>query len=281
MKEKQKNWLITGASSGIGRKLTEQLLQSGEKVAALVRQPNKLDDLATQFPHSLFVTQLDLTDVNDIPNVVADVFSEMEHIDVVVSSAGYGLIGAVEELSHEEILQQLTVNMLSSIFLIKATLPLLRMRKTGHIIQISSEGAHIAYPGASIYHASKWGIEGFCEALAVEVRSFGIHVTIVEPGRVKTEFDDNAVLSKQQIAEYRKSAVGNYLRLMEMGKFPPIGDPVKVASAIIATTKDLKPPLRLTLGSDAYKNMSRALEQRLQALYKQEHFASITDFDEC
>lgn len=281
MKEKQKNWLITGASSGIGRKLTEQLLQSGEKVAALVRQPNKLDDLATQFPHSLFVTKLDLTNVNDIPNAVADVFSEMEHIDVVVSGAGYGLVGAVEELSHEEILQQLTVNLLSSIFLVKATLPFLRMRKTGHIIQISSEGAHIAYPGASIYHASKWGIEGFCEALAVEVRSFGIHVTIVEPGRVKTEFDDNAVLSKQQIAEYRKSAVGNYLRLMEMGKFPPIGDPVKVASAIIATTKDLKPPLRLTLGSDAYKNISKAMEQRLQALHKQEQLASTTDFEEC
>lgn len=270
-----KTWLITGASSGIGLNVTEQLLKQGHTVVALIRSPHKLLKLAEQYPETLHISELDLSEPEKIVPAVDYAFRTTGKIDIVLSAAGYALVGATEELDEAAISTQITTNLLAPILLTKAALPHLRKQKSGHILHISSEGGQITYPSAGIYHASKWGAEGFFEALAKEVQSLGITVTLIEPGRIKTEFDNNAVIFEPKIDEYRKTAVGTYFRLLAMGRFPMIGDPAKVAQSIINITHEIHPPLRLILGSDSYKNIIRETEKRLQAAKTQQHMSVV------
>lgn len=272
-----KTWLITGASSGIGLSVTNQLLQRGHKVVALVRSPHKLKALTDQYPKTLFVLELDLTQSDEITSVVNHAFQRAGHIDILLSCAGYALVGAAEELDATAIRAHITTNLLAPIYLAQAVLPYFRKQKSGHILHISSEGGQITYPSASIYHASKWGAEGFFEALGKEVQNLGIKVTLIEPGRIKTEFDNNAVIVEPRIDDYRKTTVGTYLRLLAMGRFPMIGDAAKVAQMIINITADTNPPLRLILGSDSYKNIIRETEKRLQAARAQKETAKNTN----
>jgi NAD(P)-dependent dehydrogenase (short-subunit alcohol dehydrogenase family) len=272
-----RTWLITGASSGIGRKLAERVLAQGDRVAAILRVPARLADLEQAYPDKLSLFTQDLADTRAIPETVACILDRMGWIDIVLSGAGYVLVGAAEEASDTQIAHQLSVNLLAPIMLIKAVLPHLRERRAGRIIQISSEGGQIAYPSASLYHAGKWGVEGFCEALAQEIRSFGIAVTLVEPGRVATGFEANAVLAETPIEDYRRSTVGQYLKLVQMGRFPSPGDPDKVARVIVDLAADPAPPLRMTLGSDAIRNVGEALRKRLTALEAQAPGAAGTD----
>lgn len=270
-------WMITGASSGIGLQITQLLLKRGAKVAAIVRSPEKLKHLSESFQSSLCIFPLDLSQTAKIKQCVQSVTEHFGDIDVVLSGAGYALVGAAEELNDADIETQLDVNLLAPIFLAKAILPYFRHRKKGKIIQISSEGGQITYPSASIYHASKWGIEGFFQSLHSEVKNFGIAVTLVEPGRVQTEFDNNAVVIKPTIEDYRRGTVGNYFRLLSMGRFPMIGDARKVAEAIIDLGWMQNPPLRVVLGSDSYNNIHRSLTEGLTELKKQENTSAKTD----
>lgn len=272
-----KTWLITGASSGIGLNVTKQLLQDGHKVIALVRSPQKLQAFTDQYPTTLNILKLDLTQTEKIAPIVECAFQHAGRIDVLLNAAGYALVGAAEELNDNAISTQITTNLLAPIYLTKAALPYFRKQKTGHILHISSEGGQITYPSASIYHASKWGAEGFFESLAKEVQNLGIKVTLIEPGRIKTEFDNNAVITEPQLDDYRKTTVGTYFRLLAMGRFPMIGDPAKVAQMIIKVSTVTNPPLRLILGSDSYKNIIRETENRLQAAKEQQKTAKSTD----
>ena len=275
-----KTWLITGASSGIGLAVTRQLLEKGNKVAALVRGLQKLKALQEQYPEQLSVTELDLSDTRKIAQSVQAIFETSGKIDVILSAAGYALVGAAEELDEQDITTHIEANLLAPIFLSKAALPFLRAQKHGHIMHISSEGGHITYPSASIYHASKWGSEGFFDALAKEVQALNIAVTLIEPGRIKTGFDDHASVAKIAIDDYRKTAVGAYFRLLAMGRFPMIGDAEKVALRIIETSELPKPPLRLVLGSDSYKNITRETQKRLDSFLMQKETAAQTDAED-
>lgn len=271
-------WFITGAGSGLGYVLTELLLAKGERVAATTRQQFEgLNALKLRYGDQLWLSELDVTDVPAIARVVDAAFKALGTIDVVVSNAGYVLLGALEELSHEQIHQQINTNLMGPIFLLKAFLPYLRDQGHGRIFQMSSEAGQMTYPALSIYHATKWGVEGFCESLAREVAVFNIQVTIVEPGRTQTQFDENAVMPIVFNREYQKSTVGNYRRLLAMGKFPNIGDAHRVAQRIILTNDQTQLPLRLTLGSDAYTNISKALNERLRLLNTQKESAYSTD----
>ncbi len=271
-------WFITGAGSGLGYVLTELLLAKGERVAATTRQQFEgLNALKLRYGDQLWLSELDVTDVTAIARVVDAAFKALGTIDVVVSNAGYVLLGALEELSHEQIHQQINTNLMGPIFLLKAFLPYLRDQGHGRIFQMSSEAGQMTYPALSIYHATKWGVEGFCESLAREVAVFNIQVTIVEPGRTQTQFDENAVMPIVFNREYQKSTVGNYRRLLAMGKFPNIGDAHRVAQRIILTNDQTQLPLRLTLGSDAYTNISKALNERLRLLNTQKESAYSTD----
>lgn len=274
---KGQRWLITGASSGIGLEVTKLLLQHGAKVAAIVRNPQKISALHQEYPKALALLRLDLSETSKVAGCVQSAINSMGRIDTALSTAGYALVGAAEELGEHAITKQINVNLVAPIFLAKAILPHFRELKTGRFLQLSSEGGQMAYPAAAIYHASKWGLEGFFEALSMEVKGLGIAVTLIEPGRIQTEFDNNAVVVEPQSEDYRSSAVGTYFKLLSMGRFPMIGDPRKVAEAILDLSQQEDPPLRLVLGSDSYKNINRALKKRLSEVEQQKDTSSQTD----
>src|SRR3546814_901907 len=183
-----KTWFITGTSTGLGRLLTERLLERGDQVVATLRRPGALDELLVRPGNRLHVLTLDVTDTRAVRTVMAAAFDRPGHIDVVVNNAGYGLFGAGEEAIDEQIDRQIATNLVGSIQCIRAALPHLRRQGGGRIVQVSSEGGQIAYPNFSLYHATKWGIEGFVESVAKEVASFGIDFLIVEPGPTGTHF---------------------------------------------------------------------------------------------
>ncbi|MFC3550363.1 SDR family oxidoreductase [Lysobacter cavernae] len=270
-------WLVTGAGRGLGRAITQQLLARGDHVAATVRQLDALDDLARQHPDRLIVRQLDMADHAAIRATVDEAVAALGGLDVVASNAGYALVGAAEEASDEQIAAHLSVNLLGPIHLIRAALPHLRRQGHGRIVQVSSENGQMSLPALSCYQAAKWGIEGYCESVAQEVAPLGIQMIIVEPGRIATAFDRSSVPAQTQIDDYQRTSVGNLLRLHAMGRLPRLGDPQRMAQAIIACADSTSPPLRLLLGSDAWRNVERALHARMAVLDGQRESAAATD----
>jgi NAD(P)-dependent dehydrogenase (short-subunit alcohol dehydrogenase family) len=273
-----RNWLITGTSNGLGRILTEKLLGRGDRVVATVRKTDALADLKAQHPERLWVVTVDMTDTAGLRRTVDQAFARFGRIDIVVSNAGYGLFGAAEELTDAQIDQQIATNLVGSIQLIRATLPYLRAQGGGRILQVSSEGGQIAYPGFSVYHASKWGIEGFIEALSQEVAPFGIDFVLVEPGPTRTNFGAGLVQAKP-LPDYVGKPADQLRQAFINGTFPIKGDAVRTVDAIIAAADGKHPALRLTLGSTAYSSISKALRDRQQSLEAQREIAYSADAD--
>lgn len=272
-----KTWFITGTSSGFGRLLTEKLLARGDVVAATLRGDGPLDDLSARYGDQLRVVRLDLTDTARIRTVVDRTFAGLGRVDVVVNNAGYGLFGAAEELTDEQIRHQLDTNVVGSIQVIRAVLPWLRDQRGGRILHVSSEGGQIAYPGFSVYHASKWGLEGFVESVAQEVAPFGIQFTLVEPGPTTTNFGAGLVHATP-LPAYADTPVGELRRGIAAGEgFATWGDPAKVVDAMIVAADQEVAPRRLTLGSGAYTSVRAALLSRLAELEAQQELAFSTD----
>jgi NAD(P)-dependent dehydrogenase (short-subunit alcohol dehydrogenase family) len=274
-----RNWFITGTSSGFGRIMTERLLERGDRVFATLRQPERLNELKARHGDALAVAALDVTDSEAVRAIVGRAFSTFGHIDVVVSNAGYGLFGAAEEVTDAQIRHQLDTNVIGSMQVVRAALPLLRAQGSGRILQLSSMGGQIALPGLSLYHASKWAIEGFFETLVQEIAPFGIEATLVEPGGARTEFGLGSMVVGPPLDAYRTAPFSQRRKILAEGTHNPIGDPDKMVRAMIASV-DLSPaPLRLTLGSDAYRLMHAALSDRLARLEAQKPLAFSTDAD--
>jgi NAD(P)-dependent dehydrogenase (short-subunit alcohol dehydrogenase family) len=272
-------WFITGTSSGFGRLLTEKLLARGDRVAATLRRTDALDDIKKVHGDRLWIATLDLTDTDAIHATVTRAFAELGRIDVVVSNAGYGLFGAAEEVSSAQIRHQVDTNLIGSIELIRAVLPHLRAQGGGLIQQVSSEGGQITYPNFSLYHATKWGIEGFVEAVAKEVAPFGITFTIVEPGPTRTDFGKGLV-SAQPMEVYENTPAGEVRRAIATGGFDIKGDPDRMADAMIAYAGLDRPPLRLALGGATYPSIKAALEARLAELEAHKATTIAMDFDD-
>lgn len=272
----QRTWFITGTSSGFGRLMTEQLLARGERVAATLRTPAALDDLRARYPEQLWVARLDVTDAAALHDVVARAFAELGRIDVVVSNAAYGLFGAAEELSDAQIRRQLDTNLLGSIGLIRAALPHLRKQGGGRVIQVSSEGGQMAYPNFSVYHATKWGIEGFVESVAQEVAPFGIEFTLAEPGPTPTNFAAG-LDTAPALPDYAGTPSGAVRRALADGSFRLSGDPVRMVGIMIDSADQSPAPRRITLGSTAYGSIRAALSERLARLEEQKALACSAD----
>src|SRR3569833_1028020 len=219
-----RTWFITGTSSGFGRQLFEQLLARGDRVAATARRTEPLDDLAARHGDRLWRARLAVTDTATMREVVARAFAELGRIDVVVSNAGYGLFGAAEELTDEQIDRQLATTLTGSIQLARAVTPHLRRQGGGRFIQIASVGGQIAFPAMSLYHATKWGIEGFWESSAPELAPFGIEVTIVEPGMARTDFAGGGSVLAAPLPEYADGPSGE-LHRRAAGELPPLPAP--------------------------------------------------------
>ena len=274
----QRTWLITGVNSGFGRQMTEQLLARGDRVAGTVRKIEAMDDLKGRYGGLLWLATLDVTDTPAIRHVVDEAFNELGRIDVVVSNAGYGLIGAAEEVTDEQVIHQINTNLIGSIQLVRAALPHLRRQGGGRIIQLSTMGGQAAFPGGSLYHASKWGIEGFIDALGQEVAPFNIGCTIVEPGAARTDFRYRSARLGPKIDAYNVSSASMARRMIEEGTSVPIGDPAKMVGIMIASIDQNPAPKRIALGSDSYTVMQRQLSERLAALEAQKELAFSTDF---
>ena len=271
-----KTWLITGASSGLGRAMTEQLLARGDRVAATVRRENALADLQQKHRGSLSVTRLDLADTASIRTAVAEAFARWGQINVVVSNAAYGLVGAAEELTDAQIERQIAVNLTGTIQLIRAVLPPLRRQGGGRIVQVSSEGGQVVYPAFSLYHATKWGIEGFVETVAKEVEPFGIDFLLAEPGPTATNFGAGIDLAPA-LAAYADTPAGAVRRMVGERAFEIKGDAGRTVRALIAAADLPSPPLRLPLGSTAYENLTRELARRLAGIEAQREIAFSAD----
>ena len=271
-----KTWLITGASAGLGRLMTEKLLGRGDRVVATLRRAGALDDLTTRYGDRLRIVTLDVIDTAAVRATIGDAFRAMGRIDVIVSNAGYGLFGAAEEVSDAQIDRQIATNLIGSIQVIRASLPHLRDQGGGRIMQVSSEGGQIAYPNFSLYHATKWGIEGFVEAVAQEVAPFGIDFILVEPGPTGTSFAagmDDAV----PMQVYDDTPAGAVRRGVADGSFAIKGDAAKCVRAMIAAADAERPALRLALGSTAYASITTALADRLEKIEQQREVAMSAD----
>lgn len=275
----QKTWLITGVSSGLGRLLAEKALSRGDRVIGASRSEDALADLRGRHHEQLRIVGMDLKDPASVRAAVDRAFGAAPRIDIVVSNAGYGLLGAAEEASDAQVRDIIDTNLIGSITLIQAALPHLRSQGGGRILQVSSEGGQIAYPAFSLYHATKWGIEGFVESVAQEVAPFGIAFTLVEPGPARTGFGDNLARTRP-LAAY-EGTPANGIREALGGSWVIKGDPKRMTDAMIRLA-DQDPPLpkRLVLGAEAYAGVRKALQGRIEELDRQKDIAVSADFTE-
>jgi NAD(P)-dependent dehydrogenase (short-subunit alcohol dehydrogenase family) len=251
----RKVWFITGTSRGFGREWAIAALERGDKVAATARNLDALKDLAEKYGDALLPLELDVTNKAAATAAVDQAYEHFAHLDVVINNAGYGLFGMIEEISEAQARAQLETNFFGALWVTQAALPHLRTQKSGHIIQVSSIGGITAFPGIGMYHASKWALEGFSQSLAAEVRSFGIHVTLVEPGGYETDWNGSSAAHgephpayeavRTAVAEGRKAAIGRR------------GDPVATRKAILDIVDAEKPPLRVFFG-EAPLGMAKA-----------------------
>ncbi len=271
-------WLITGCSSGLGRALAKQVLARGHRLIATARKPEQLDDIAAAYPETCRALALDVTQSMQVRAVVAQTMAVFSRLDVLVNNAGYGLVGAFEELGAGQIERNFAANFFGALEIIRAALPILRAQRSGHIINISAAAVISNYAGFSIYGASKWALEGVSESLAGELKPLGIKITIVQPGPLRTDFTGRSLeRAERHIADYDRTS-GKFLRLLEtiQGKQP--GDPDKAAETIIAAVETDAPPLRLVLGKYANDKVRKKLILMESELAAWAHAGLATDF---
>jgi NAD(P)-dependent dehydrogenase (short-subunit alcohol dehydrogenase family) len=274
----QRTWFVTGVSSGFGRELAEQVLERGDRLVGTVRNASKVSDLMERYPGTFHAEKLDVTDTAALREAVDRSFTRLGRIDVIISNAGYGLFGAAEELSDAQVDQIIATNLVGSIQLIRAALPHLRSQGGGRIIQMSTYGGQVAFAGNSMYHATKWGIEGFVESVAQEVAPFGIGVTIVEPGGARTEFRYGSAQVAAPMPVYDATPAHGFLRMLDPGNGLAPGDPARMAARIIESVEVTPAPLRLVLGSQALESTLATLRKRVAGFEAQAGLAASTDF---
>lgn len=246
-------WLITGASRGFGAKITAAALTNGDAVVATARDPQKILEIFDSSP-ALLALKMDIQNGEQIAEAVKIAIDKFGRIDVLVNNAGYGLLGAVEESSAEEVKRIYETNVFGLLNVARAVLPYMRKQHSGHIINFSSLGGYYSSAGFGVYCSTKFAVEGLSEALYKELAPLGIHVTVVEPGYFRTDFLESASLveSKNRIDDYAETAGKVRTRAKEISHKQP-GDPDKLATAILALAAAKNPPLRLPLGTDAIK----------------------------
>jgi NAD(P)-dependent dehydrogenase (short-subunit alcohol dehydrogenase family) len=277
-KRMAKVWFITGSSRGLGRSLTEAVLANGDNVAATARNPEMLNELVEKYPGQIYPIKLDVTQYDDVYRAVADVVAHFGKIDVLVNNAGFGVTGAAEAYSDEQVRDQLETNLYAPIEITRAVLPYMRKQRSGRILQISSIGGRVGNPGVSIYQAAKFGLGGFSEALAKEVAPLGIKVTCVEPGGFRTDWAGASMTYAQKVEGY-ESTVGKRTELFTGGKYIPMGDPDKAAKVMVELVGNPDPPVHLVLGSEAIGMLKQANETRNTEMEKWMQVSISTDHD--
>jgi len=255
---KDRVWFITGCSTGFGAALAQEVLSRGERAVVTSRKQEATQSIVRSFPDQAIAFALDVTQPAVVNQVVRQALDKAGHIDVLVNNAGYGVVGAVEEVSDAEGRQVFETNVMGLLHVTRAVLPHFRERKQGHIINMSSMTGLFAPPGFGFYSGTKFAVEGLTEALASEVKPLGVRVTLVEPGPFRTNFRGGLVMAKKVINDY-DPVVGPVRKSMSEpgGKQP--GDPERAAKLIVDVVNAANPPLRLPMGDIAVQQIRNKL----------------------
>ena len=275
-----RTWFITGASTGFGRLLAEEVLKSGGKVIATARNLDKVIDLERKYPGKAKAFALDVTDYPQVTSVVAQSNASYGPVDVLVNNAGYGLAGAIEEVTEDEFMPMFNTNVFGLIKVTQAFLPYLRRQGRGHILNLSSIGGLVSTPGMGYYNATKYAVEGLSEALAQEVAPFGIHVTLIEPGPFRTDFLGRSIVQAAEIIpDYDKTA-GNARRYADDNNGKQKGDPLCAVHAMMQVVESPNPPLRLLLGNMALQRFRTKIDSLQKEVKTWESTTTGADFPE-
>ncbi|MFD3587727.1 SDR family NAD(P)-dependent oxidoreductase [Streptomyces sp. NPDC058683] len=267
-----KVWFITGTSRGLGRAFAESALERGDKVVATARNAASLDGLVTKYgDDAVLPVALDVTDKAAVATAVATAQEKFGRLDVVVNNAGYGLFGMIEEVGEQQLRDQMETNLFGAFWVTQAVLPVMRAQGSGHIVQISSVGGVAAFPSLGAYHASKWALEGFSEALAQEVAGAGIKVTVVEPGGFTTDWGGSSSVHVEQNPAYDEVRAAIAARFGDA----LYADPADAATALLQIVDAENPPLRVLFGTEPIEIVSPLYAERLQTWADWQHVSRI------
>jgi NAD(P)-dependent dehydrogenase (short-subunit alcohol dehydrogenase family) len=256
-----KTWFITGTSRGFGREWAAAALRRGDRVAGTARDPSTLDDLLGEYGDALLPIALDVTDRDAVFDAVRRAHEQFGRLDIVVNNAGYGQFGMVEELSEQEARDQIETNVFGALWVTQAALPFLREQGAGHFLQVSSIGGVSAFVNTGMYHASKWALEGLSQSLAQEVRGFGIHVTLIEPGGFSTDWGGSSARHAEALDAYREVHEVSQQRRAALAS--SAGDPRASAEAVMRIVDAQQPPLRCFFGTVPIGIAEQDYESRL------------------
>ncbi|NUW32945.1 SDR family NAD(P)-dependent oxidoreductase [Nonomuraea sp. SMC257] len=271
-------WIITGASRGFGRSLAESALAAGDNVVAAVRRPESMTDLEATYPDTFMVATYDVRDVSAAAGLVGDTLDRFGRLDVLVNNAGRAVVGAVEEVGDAQLRELMDLHLFGPAALVRAALPGMRARGTGTIVQMSSQGGRMSFPGVSTYSASKFALEGWSESLAGEVAPFGIRVMIVEPSRFRTGFNGADVLEFTEASETYRDLLAAVRVDMAGADGLQEGDPARAAEIIVSLAHGDEVPLRLPLGREAVERISGVYRRGLEEVERWAPIARSADF---
>ncbi len=255
-----KVWFITGTSRGFGRVWAEAALARGDRVAATARDVKSLASLAERYGDRVAALPLDVTDRNAVFRAVSETHRRFGRIDVAINNAGYGLFGAIEEISEADARAQIETNLFGALWVTQAVLPIMRAQNSGHVIQVSSIGGVNAFPTIGLYHASKWGLEGFSQSLAAEVAPFGIKVTLVEPAGYATDWGGASAKRAPSMSAYDDARAA--IVAWRVNNIP--GDPDATGAAILKLVDAKDPPLRIFFGAMGLPMIRAEYAKRLE-----------------
>ncbi len=273
-----RTWVITGATSGLGKALTEAALAAGENVVGTARRTERFDPLHERFGDRLLAVQHDVRDTSGAQRVVDEAVAAFGAVDVLVNNAGVGQVGAAEEVTDAELQDMLAQHLLGPAAYVRAVLPLMRQAASGVIVQVSSQGGRMSFPGVGSYSAGKFALEGWSEALAGEVRPFGIRVLIVEPSRFRTEFNASGVLRSATENPLYDDVVGAVRADLRDADGIQEGDPARAASIVRRMLAESDMPLRLPLGGEAVRNLDGAYRRAMDDLHRWARLSESADF---
>lgn len=253
-------WFITGSSRGLGLAITKAALNNGDSVIATARKPEQLDGLVEQFGKDrILPVSLDVADNDQVIQAVKTGREKFGRIDVVVNNAGYANTAAIEDIDVEDFRTQVDANLMGVVYVSKAVLPILRQQKSGHIFQVSSLGGRIGAPGLSAYQCAKWAVGGFSTVLSQEVAPFGIKVTILEPGGIRTDWAGSS-MRVPPVSEPYQATVGAFSEYLRKASGSEVSIPSKIADIVLKLLDEKEPPLRLLVGPDAVCYAGKAAE---------------------
>ena len=271
-------WIITGATSGLGLALADAALQAGERVVGTARRVDRFDSLKSKYGDQLLALEHDVRDTSSAATVVQNGIDAFGRIDVLVNNAGTGQVGAAEEVTDRELRDMLEQHLLGPAAYVRAVLPHMRRQRSGAIVQMSSQGGRMSFPAVGSYSAGKFALEGWSEALVGEVRPFGIRVLIVEPSRFRTQFNDSDVLNTATQHSGYDDVIGSVRANMAEADGIQEGDPIRAATVIRNMLETADAPLRLPLGAEAVRNLTRVYQRDLDDVQKWAAVSESADF---